>query len=95
MKIKLYVKLQFKNSLQFRFLRKEYESNCIPHTGDYIEDPYFAEPDGFEIARTIINYRDDYCNVYVKPFVINDDNEAQMEQQIELAMAKNWKIDLI
>lgn len=59
------------NKGNFR-IKKEFESNIIPHAGDKIGDSVWKEPYEYEVVETIINYSEDEC--YVELAMMKFDN---------------------
>jgi len=44
---------------------KKFNSDIIPHKGDFIKDPVWDSPEEYKVIETIIDYNNDICYVLV------------------------------
>ncbi len=46
-------------------IHKEFNSDIIPHAGDFISDPIWKDPYEYEVINVNINYEENECYVTV------------------------------
>jgi len=94
MLIQIRQQIQLKHDIRaFREVYKEFESNCIPHKGDFISDPAFKEPYEYEVIETTIDYNNETCYVAIKPFVIESEKATKDDviDYVKMMMLHGWK----
>lgn len=70
-------------------MRKEFESNIIPHVGDYIEDSVWEEET--EVVNVTINYNDDTCYVTLKELKFDHDRKEILKEHFNMVKLHGWK----
>lgn len=91
MKIVLTHQIQLKDYRNgFVNIYKEFESDVVPHKGDYISDSCFKDPYEHEVVEVIINYRENECTVSLKPIVANSDDRAVLRNYVEMSELHDW-----
>lgn len=76
------------------FWRKEYESNIVPHKGDFIEDGLWKEPGEYQVLEVTINYEQNYCFVNIARYSdeIPEDRKSDFAHIAELhGWESSWR----
>ena len=70
------------------------DGQAVPHKGDFITDLYWphGHEDGFEVVDVCFDYRNNVCEVTLKPFVFSKKNFDSLE---EIANAHHWEVSFM
>ncbi|WP_432358833.1 hypothetical protein [Sporosarcina sp. UB5] len=79
----------------FHRVYKEFQSNVIPHAGDFIKDSAYKEPYEYEVASVIIDYTNNYCDVTLKIYELETTDDSFVKREVEMFMSHGWKCDTI
>ncbi|WP_238902652.1 hypothetical protein [Clostridium sp. YIM B02506] len=72
-------------------MRKEFESNIIPHKGDMIGDPVFSSPYEYEVADVIIDYENNTCYVTLEMVNMDHNNVEVLKEWKEVCKLHGWE----
>ncbi len=89
MKVYISQVVEFENSNFPYTWRKEYETNVIPHKGDFIEDSIWKNPGAYEVTEVTINYSEDFCYVYVEKYA-HKVPESRKADYAKIAESHGW-----
>ncbi|WDU80050.1 hypothetical protein [Lysinibacillus sp. G01H] len=91
MKIVLNHQVQLKDFREgYVNIYKDFESNVIPHKGDYIADLCFKDPYEYEVIEVIINYQENECNVTLKPLIAAHNDKDFLLRYVEMSEHHDW-----
>lgn len=79
----------------FRQIQKKFNSNIIPHKGDYISDGAFDDPDEYEIINVIIDYQENYVQVWLEPINLETNDKGDLEKYVEMTKLYNWESNFL
>lgn len=68
---------------------KEYESNIIPHMGDYISDPIWKDPYEYIVTEITIDYYANECSVNIDKYCYGIPN-SRKDEFAEMAKLHGW-----
>lgn len=68
---------------------KEYDSELIPHKGDFVEDPLWKDPYEYEVEHVVMNYNENRCYVTVSAFK-PELPKNRMEEFANIANSHGW-----
>ncbi|MDB2104006.1 hypothetical protein PMW00_13370 [Clostridium paraputrificum] len=71
-------------------MRKEFETNIIPHVGDYIEDSVWKDPYEYKVIETIINYQENQCYVSLECIKFDHDNKEVLKEWCDMVKLHGW-----
>ncbi|MED4267331.1 hypothetical protein [Priestia megaterium] len=72
-------------------VKKSFESNVIPHKGDYITDSVWKADDEQEVASVEINYQENYCYVHLKPIELKTNDENVLRDYVKMTKLHGWE----
>ncbi|MDR9854911.1 hypothetical protein RJP21_14955 [Paenibacillus sp. VCA1] len=91
MKIIIMQQIQLDSSNRdLRNVYREFESNVIPHIGDFISDSAYKDPAEYEVAKVSINYYRDECYVSLYPVIIYSTNPADIDKVAKMMQSHGW-----
>ncbi|MEC1440555.1 hypothetical protein ABEV79_14895 [Bacillus licheniformis] len=94
MKIRLHQQVCLKDNLRdFRTLHKEFESNVIPHKGDFIADSLYKDPYEIEVGEVHINYQRNECNVFLHRIELESNSVEALEDYVDIGLLHDWTCD--
>ncbi len=79
----------------FKQIQKKFNSNIIPHKGDYISDMVWKETDEYEVIKVIINYQEDYVHVWLQPINLETNDKSDLEQYVKMTKFHRWQCDFL
>lgn len=79
----------------FRQIQKKFNSNIIPHKGDYIADSFWDEIEEYQVTKVIINYEEDYVRVWLKPMNLETNDKPTLEQYVKIAKIHRWECNFL
>lgn len=79
------------NIPSFRQITKTFESDIIPHTGDYICDSVWKDPYEQEVLQVTINYQESECYVQLPVIALDTDRVEAIKEYIEMAKLHEWE----
>lgn len=92
MEIKISHQIQLKDFRQGLVnLYKTFESNVIPHKGDFITDSCFKDPYEHEVIEVIIDYQENKCYVTLKPIVAETNDKQALINYVKMAELHGWE----
>lgn len=68
---------------------KEYESNIIPHTGDFISDSAFFTEKSRKIDKVTVDYSENLCEVTLTRYMM-DGTLDELEQHVQEMVDRSW-----
>ena len=69
---------------------KEYDSELIPHKGDFVEDSLWKDPGEYEVQKVIMNYDENRCYVVLSVFE-PELPQSRREEFAKIANSHGWK----
>jgi hypothetical protein len=96
--IQIRQQIQLKGNLSaFREPYRDFESEIVPHKGDFIYDSAFKDPSEYEVIQTFIDLESQTCFVHLVPYVIDwpQATENDVIRHVEMMMLHNWKCVLL
>ncbi|WP_214770837.1 hypothetical protein [Exiguobacterium sp. s133] len=91
MKIVLYQTVHLKTfNKGSTVLTKFFESNTIPHKGDFIEDSIWKAGDDQEVQSVVINYQKNVCYVNLSPVTLNTEDKVKLTEYENMAKLHEW-----
>lgn len=95
MKITLNQIIALKNINQgFRCIEKSFESNIIPHKGDFINDSLWKDPYEYEIGQVTIDYSKNSCEVQLHAIFLESTDENDVKEYVKIAKLHGWKCNI-
>lgn len=73
-------------------ISKEFESNIIPHKGDYIADLVWDEPYQYKVSEVVIDYSQNTCYVTLAMIVLESSDLQALKKFKEIAELHNWEV---
>lgn len=70
---------------------KIFESNVIPHKGDFIADSCFKDPYEYEVVEVIINYQENTCYVQLNSIIAELNDKQVLKNYVEMAELHGWE----
>ena len=61
---------------------KTFDSNVIPHKGDFIQDLAWKDPFEYEVEEVTINYEENQCYAELPEILINSNDRKDLENYI-------------
>lgn len=83
----------FDNTVTSRTVTKTFESDVIPHKGDFINSTAFEIDEEVEVSSVFIDYERNKCYVYLDPLSIESDNTKYLKQTVDMYMHHEWKCE--
>ena len=74
----------------FKNAYKEFESNIIPHKGDFITDRAFKNPDVYQVHSISIDYGADLVQVLVHSVELESSKEEAVKEYINMMIKYGW-----
>ncbi len=75
----------------FFTIRKEFNSDIIPHKGDKIGDPVWKKPYEYEVIEVIIDYNDNICYVTLEAITFDHNNKEVLKEWFEIVKLHDWE----
>lgn len=75
----------------YRTIAKSFDSNVIPHKGDFISDTAFIDPYEYEVIDVTFSDTEDECYVSLSPVVIQTGDINQLKSYIEMTSWHKWE----
>lgn len=72
-------------------IRKEFETNIIPHVGDSIGDSVWKDPSEHKVVEVIINYQEDECYVSLECIKFDHDDKEVLKQWFDMVKLHDWE----
>lgn len=69
---------------------KEFESNIIPHVGDYIQDSVWKDPYEYKVVEVKIDYQEDECYVSLESIRFDHDNKESLKKWCDMVKHHGW-----
>lgn len=92
-----FIKITLDHQIQLQDFRegfvniyKDFESNIIPHKGDFISDTCFKDPYEHEVIDVVIDYQQNECGVMLKPIIVEHNEKEFLLQYVEMAELHGW-----
>ena len=79
----------------FKQIQKRINSNIIPHKGDYIADMAWNETEKYEVTKVIINYQEDYVQVWLKTINLETNDKLVLEDYVKMTKLYGWVCDFL
>lgn len=96
MEINIYQQVYLKDKLNsVKQAYREFESDVIPHKGDFYTDSAFKDPYEHEITQVTIDYKNDVCSVYIDSIVLDSTDVSHVKKYVEMMMLHGWKCNVI
>lgn len=73
-----------------RTVTKTFQSNIIPHKGDYIFSTAFHRDEEVEVVQVIIDYEINSCMVYLEPLSLPTDDIDKLKELVDVYIAHAW-----
>ncbi|MGE7624607.1 hypothetical protein ACQKMD_16580 [Viridibacillus sp. NPDC096237] len=83
----------FDNAVNSRTVTKTFESDVIPHEGDFIYSTAFERDEEVEVSSVFIDYERNECYVYLDPLSIESDDIKYLKQTVDMYMLHEWKCE--
>lgn len=71
-------------------MKKTYESDVIPHKGDYITDTVWKDPYEYEVIETVIDYNNNSCDVSLERMELDTNNKEYLNEWKEICKLHGW-----
>lgn len=92
MKVTIMQQIQLKDFQKgWRSITKEFETNIIPHKGDFITDSVWKDPFEYEVVEVNINYQEDECYISLSAIILETNDKDRLRGYIEMTKLHNWK----
>lgn len=75
---------------EYTNIMKKFESNVIPHKGDYIEDSVWKDPFEYQVEEITINYEESECYVELPEVLINSNDRKDLDDYVENSKSYGW-----
>ena len=72
-------------------IRKEFESNVIPHKGDFLVDSVWKDPYEYEVVEVQIDYSKDACYVTLSMITFDHNNKEDLKQWHDMVKLHGWE----
>ncbi|MBZ9688382.1 hypothetical protein G9F72_018800 [Clostridium estertheticum] len=73
-----------------RNVTKTFESNVVPHKGDFISDSVWKDPYEYEVQEVNINYQQDECYVQLPLIKLETNDKESLKGYIEMTRLHEW-----
>lgn len=94
MKIRIVQQVSIENRPEtYKNIYKDFESDVIPHKGDFITDPAFKDPDEYEVHSVTIDYGVNLVQVLVHSVILETEKEEAVKEYVEMMKKHDWKCD--
>ena len=90
MEIVLTQKITLLKKSEYTNIMKTFNSNIIPHKGDYIEDIAWKDPFEYEVKEVTINYEENQCYVELPEILISSNDRKNLEDYIKNVKNFGW-----
>lgn len=74
---------------------KDFESDVIPHKGDFIRDRAFKNPDEYQVHSVTIDYDVNLAQVLIHRVELETDKEEAVKEYINMMKKHGWKCNTI
>lgn len=74
---------------------KDFESDLIPHKGDFISDSAFKDPYEYEVHSVTIDYDVNLAQVLIHRVELETDKEEAVKEYINMMKKHGWKCNTI
>lgn len=74
-----------------RSVTKTFESEIVPHKGDYIYSSAFHRDEEVEVVQVFIDYENNECMVYLKPFSIDSEDMEHLKNLVDVYLLHDWE----
>lgn len=71
-------------------MRKEFDTDIIPHVGDSIGDSVWKDPYEYKVIEVIINYQEDKCYVVLDCIKFDHDDKEILSQWCDMVKLHGW-----
>ncbi|MDU7365406.1 hypothetical protein [Clostridium sp.] len=71
-------------------MRKEFDTNIIPHVGDSIGDSVWKDPYEHKVMEVIINYQENKCLITLECIKFEHDDKNILKQWCEMVKLHGW-----
>lgn len=90
MMVLLIQKITLLRKSEYTNIMKTFESNIIPHKGDYIEDSAWNDPFEYQVQEVTLNYEENECYVELPEILINSNDRKDLDKYIENIKSFRW-----
>ncbi|MGA4518393.1 hypothetical protein ACPA0F_14055 [Solibacillus silvestris] len=74
-----------------RYVTKTFNSDVIPHNGDFIHSTAFETDEEVEVSSVFIDYEQNQCQVYLNPLTIESDDIKYLKQTVDVYLLHGWE----
>ena len=92
MKVTLVQEVQLKNLKNgCKEIRKTFDSNIMPHEGDFVADSVWQDSYEYRVSEIVINYEENNVHVFLDPVILETNNNEALNEYYEMVKLHNWE----